>query len=143
MKEFFLILFFAKSILLTPDPVDFRDRIELTPGEPIEAITSGAGIEIDVSSMVSRGPDDDFLVLREKILERFPPGTIRGTLVGSEAPDVVLSYQGHSSIGEDEVVLLLNADESGIPTGVPYSKVIIVSDIELQGISIVWKNHRL
>jgi len=45
MKEFFLILFFAKSILLTPSGVDLNSEWTQIPlDEPLEAITSGAAI---------------------------------------------------------------------------------------------------
>jgi len=52
MKEFFLILFFAKSIVVTPEPIDIVDSVSLKFAEPVSAITSGAHIRIDVTDSV-------------------------------------------------------------------------------------------
>ena len=140
MKDFFLILLFSKTVLLTPDPINLHGRLELVPDKPIEAITSGASIQVDVSSMAAWNDKEDILVFRKKLSDLFPPGTIKAELVG-ESKAVTLSYQGNHQFNRDNVILTLYAD-NGIPTGVEFTKVIIESSIELNGIKIYWKNYK-
>lgn len=140
MKEFFLILFFSKTILLTPEPIDLHGRLELVPDKPIEAITSGAGIQVDVSSMAAWNAKEDILVFRKKLSDIFPPGTINAKLVG-KGKGVTLSYQGNHQFNKDNVMLSLYA-ENGMPTGVEFTKVIIESSIELDGVKVYWKNYK-
>jgi len=53
MKNLLLILFFSKIVLLTPAPIQLTDTwLELSPDKPIEAITSGASIYIDITSSI-------------------------------------------------------------------------------------------
>ena len=140
MKEFFLILFFSKTILLTPDPINLHGRLELAPDKPIEAITSGASIQVDVSSMVGWNGKEDILVFRKKISDLFPLGTIKAKLVG-KGKEVTLSYHGDHQFNKDHVMLSLYAD-NGVPSSVEFTKVIIESSIELNGIKVYWKNFK-
>ncbi len=54
MKKLILIMLFGKTVVLTPEPVTLEGRMELVPDEPLNVVTSGAHIQIDVSSMVRR-----------------------------------------------------------------------------------------
>jgi len=140
MKEFFLILFFSKTVLLTPDPINLHGRLELVPDKPIEAITSGASIQVDVSSTAAWNGKEDILVFRKKLSDLFPPGAIKAKLVG-KGKEVTLSYQGNYQFNKDNVMLSLCAD-NGIPTGVEFTKVIIESSIDLNRIKVYWKNYK-
>ena len=141
MKEFFLILFFSKTLLLTPDPINLHGRLELVPDKPIEAITSGASIQVDVSSMATRNWKEDILVFREKLSDLFPRSTIKAKLVGKDNKEVTLSYQGGHQFNKDIAMLSLHA-HNGMPTGIEFTKVIIESSIKLNGIKVFWKNYK-
>ena len=73
MKEFFLILFFSKSILLTPTPVTLEGIVSLVPEEPISAITTGASVEIDISSIIVKGQNEGIVEFRERLKKIFHP----------------------------------------------------------------------
>lgn len=140
MKDFFLILLFSKTVLLTPDPINLHGRLELVPDKPIEAITSGASIQLDVSSMAAWNGKEDILAFRKRLSDLFPSGTIKAKLVGN-GEEVTLSYQGNHQFNKDNVMLSLYTDD-GIPTGVEFTKVIIESSIKLNRIKVYWKNYK-
>ena len=140
MKEFFLILLFSKTILLTPDPISLHGRLELVPDKPIKAITSGASIQIDVSSLINKDEKEGILAFRKRLLAMFPPKTISARLVGEDA-EVVLQYDGGHSFNKDSVWLELYV-ESGIQTDIEFKRVVIESSIKLNGVKILWKNYR-
>lgn len=141
MNEFFLILFFSKTVLLTPDLINLHGRLELVPDRPIEAITSGASIQIDVSSMVAWDGKEDILIFRKKLSEHFPPGTITAQLIGKDNKEVTLSYQGNHLFNKNNVMLSLYAG-NGMPTDIEFTKVIIESNIKLLGIKVIWINYK-
>ncbi len=140
MKEFFLILLFSKTILLTPDPINLHGRLELVPDKSIRAITSGASVQIDVSSLINKDENEGILAFRKRLLGMFPPKTISAKLLGEDA-GVVLQYDGGYSFNKDGVWLGLYA-ENGIPTDIEFKRVVIESSIKLNGIKILWKNYR-
>ena len=66
-----LILFFSKMVLLTPSPITLSENwIEIIPEKPLIAITGGAAIYVDVSSITNNFEIDS---LREK----FPKNSIQ------------------------------------------------------------------
>ena len=141
MKEFFLILFFARMVLLTPEPVDLHGQLVLTPAKSLEAITPGASIQIDVSSLIKWGEKEDILAFRKRLEGRFPSGGIGARLIGRDSQEVVLRYEGNHQFNESSVMLSLYADE-GVPTNIEFTKVILESDVELKGVRVFWKNYK-
>lgn len=141
MKEFFLILFFAKTISLTPEPVDLIGEMELQPKEPLKAITSGASIQIDVSSTITWGGDEGIVELRQRLAKMFPANSIKAKLIGNSNQEVVFTYKGNHLFNRDSVTLSLYSD-NGVPTDMEFRRVIITSNIELKGVYIFWKNHK-
>jgi len=141
MKEFLLILLFGKSVLLTPVPVVLHGSMELQPEAPIEAITSGASIQIDVSSIVSWDTKEGILEFRQRLKKQFPPGSIKAELFGDGNKKTTLTYKGNHLFNKDSVMLSLYGD-NGVPTDVEFKKVILTSSIELKGVKVLWKNHK-
>lgn len=141
MKEFFLILLFSKTVLLTPEPVDLDGRIELAPDTPIEAITPGASIEIDVTPVIAWSGKEDITSFDKRLSDHFPPGGITATLVADGHENVALSYRGHHRFNGKRVVLSLDADH-GVPPGVKFNRVIIQSNIKLEGVRVYWRNYK-
>ena len=96
--DLFRILFFAKTTLLTPNPVDIHGRLDLNLPEPLEAITSGAELEIDVTSIISMSRGEDILAVRKKIVDKFSNSSIQAHLLGDNNVDVVLHFAGFSTV---------------------------------------------
>ena len=141
MLEFFWILFFSKTVLLTPDYVVIdggASGYELELKEPISAITAGASIQVDVSEMVLRGSGNDLLQVRRKISEMFPLGSIEATIEGA-ANSIRLTYTGHTAVNNDSARLLLTADS--VPTGVEFHKLSVMTDVDLTRVKVYWRNY--
>ena len=140
MLEFLRILFFAKTVLLTPQPVTLLGDMELRPQEPLTAITSGAGIEIDVTSMLARRQDEGIVDLRRRVVEAFPRGRIEARLLG-KGPEVLLRYEGGVAVSDDAIVLGLVA-EGGIPTDAEFDRVILKTAVKLESVRVSWRNAK-
>jgi len=141
MKELFLIFFLGKVVLLTPNPIDINVSTELVIDKQISAITSGAGILIDVSSLVPEEDRDTIWNSDQELTDLFPKGSISAKLYSENGDIVELDFSGGYLIGKDTIELTLHADE-GIPTGIKFTKVIIESETELKGVTVSWKNYK-
>lgn len=141
MKEFLLILLFGRAMVLTPDPVSFHGAIVLVPTEPIEAVTAGASVLIDVSSMISERDKERLWFSDEVFLELFPVSSVHGKLIGREGTEVALEYTGGYSIGQDAIEMSLVA-RHGVPTGTKFNRVVVESKMKLVDVRVVWKNYK-
>lgn len=142
MKEFFLILFFSKTLLLTPDPVTISKEMGFHPSEPLSAITTGASIIIDVTNMlpnVNIG-SSGIVESRRLIRERIPPRNIRARLIAEDETEVILSVFG-TSLTHDSAWVTLSS-RTGVPTDLEFKKVIIESATELNDVVVYWRNYR-
>jgi hypothetical protein len=141
MIEFLRILFLGKMLLITPQPVDLDGMVEFKLGEPLTAITAGATLEIDVSSMISKRREEPIIDFRRRVDEAFPAGTVEATLFG-ENVRVEMPYTGNYAYSDAGVTLLLQSKD-GVPTGVEFSRLTITSQSTLRSIAVRWRNHQL
>jgi len=141
MESFFKLLFFAKTILLTPAAVDIQCEMVFTPNEPISAITLGATLQIEVSAMIRWTSGESIAEFRDDLNTRFPPGSIHASLIGADDETVMLEFSGGHSFTENSTRLILSAID-GVPTGTDFESVIVTSQIQLDGISVYWQNYR-
>jgi hypothetical protein len=141
MMTFLRILIFAKIVLLTPEPIDLFGEVELKLRESLTAITKGASIEINISSLITKPRQEGILEFRRRLREVFPPGTIEATMISKDKRQVTLHYNGASAYSGNEVILILDAD-GGVPTDVEFEKLIITSRINLKSVTVSWKNYK-
>lgn len=140
MKEFFLILFFSKWVSLTPQPIDIANEIVLSPDKPLTAITGGAGVHIDLSDFApavgikQTGTKESTRILSELI----PPEGVRGYLFTGEGQRISLD-KAFFSLENDQSWMVLTSS-SGIPTGVEFVTLSILSSVEMHGVLVYWKN---
>ncbi len=145
MMTFLKLLFFSKVILLTPVPVDLHVGANTIPlPEPIEAISPGASVEIDVTSLVNPGMErdliKDLLTLDDKIKKLFSGETIVALLVSEEGERAELIHHGGYTIGKTDVrISLLNKD--GMPVDVEFIFLQINTTLPMKDVRIYWKNH--
>ncbi len=140
LKTFFLILFLSKSVILTPDPISVGDgEVELSLGENISAITTGATLQIDVSTMIDLDSKSGVVQIRKVAEAQFPSGTISAILVNDENSMIPLTYFGGILVNDGSVRLSL---EGKIPLETEWNKVVLKSDLELREVSIVWLNAK-
>lgn len=112
----------------------------MIPDEPIEAITNGAGIEVDVSSMIAWKNHENIMLFKRRLLSLFPPETISVKLIGENA-ELEMYYDGSYSFNENIVILYVEA-KNGVPVGVKYNKVVVSSGVKLKHIKVYWRNYK-
>jgi len=136
MKEFFTILFYVKVFLLTPEPINIEEQIDLSLRQPVVAITSGAEIRIDVSSMFEvKGISET----RQNVSARYPDGCLTAVLHGK---NVEVPFQDEGiQVSNDTVRISLSAS-SGVLIDIEFSRVSITSCATMTGVEIYWANHR-
>lgn len=140
MKTLIIILLFGKTILLTPNPISIdNDAIVLKLSEPISAITKGASIQIEVTSMLSSYDVSDVIEAQGVVKELFPEGTISASLNNDDDDKVVLSYDGGILYNRKHTRLSLYSDD--MPTKIKWDNVTIRSEVELIDVLVLWRNH--
>lgn len=136
-----MILFFAKTILLTPSAIDIINSKTIILDDPIKAITTGASIQIDVTSMISYTHGEDIVEFRKTLFSILPKNSIRGMLVTKNNMEIQLDYKGKHLFNEQAVLLTLSKSD-GIPLDKEFEKVIIETDNDLKSVKILWKNFK-
>ncbi len=86
----FKLIFFLKTILLTPSPINISNEwVSIKPSEPLEAITGGAAIHIDITQFVKPFQFDE-------VSKKFPNGGIEGKLIQQNGKEILLISKGSS-----------------------------------------------
>lgn len=141
MLDFIFILLFGKTVLLTNIPVDIQDTSSISLEKPISALTPGASIQIDVSSMIKYEPKSNIADFRKKIEEMFPPQSIQATLVSIGGENVILKYNGASMFNEKQVLISLYSD-IGVPKSTEFNRIQISSATKLRSVKLLWMNYK-
>lgn len=141
MIEFFAILFFGKTILLTPGEIDLdvgNVVYELPLNEPLVAISVGASIQIDVTNMLKFGANKSVRQLREMTAIRFADSVIAANLMG-ESVTIQLNFDGATSVDENSVRIILKADD--MPLDTEFNRLTLETSVPLHQVGIFWKNY--
>ena len=141
MKEFFIILFFGKTVLLTPTPIDIEDMVTIKPDKTISAITRGASLQIDVSETIRRDPNERVDEFRDRVKNLYPPGSIKAELVDKSGGVFYIEYSGYMQSNKDSTVLLVNANDN-TPTDKEFVKLTLSTKVVLKNVNLVWKNYK-
>lgn len=141
MFEFIFILLFGKTFLLTNVPVDIQDTFFISLERPISAITSGANIQVDITSMLKYEPENGIADLSSKIEKLFPPHSIKATLFSRKGEEAILTNSKAFGFNDTRVLIPLYSD-IGVPKDIEFIKVQISSEKILRGVKIYWKNHK-
>ncbi len=135
MKNFFLLLFFLKTVSLTQTPVTITNEpLEIIPEKNLSTITGGAAVYICLPDYKGKNMDFDEI---EKI---FPEGTVSGELITNNGTAIKIKHQGYS-IGREDARLIVSGLKP-IPTDIEFSKVILRSSIVLNNVDVVWINGK-
>jgi hypothetical protein len=140
MKEFFLILFFAESVLLTPQPVDIEGEVTLQLAEPVSAITSGANVRIDVTGNIVDTVDlSNAVAVLDYLAQRYPDGSVTATLTTDRGEKTILERVSGSTSGEKAELVV--SSSSGVQTDIDFSELRIASTTPLRAVTVTWQNH--
>ncbi len=140
---FLLILFFSKTILLTPEFIDVDTNMsgfEMSLSEPVSAITQGASIQIDVSEMLMKDGENNIIEIRNRVRNHFPENSVEVELIGEQV-EINLTYQGGVSTNKDSVRLVFSNNE--MPTGVDFNRIVIKTNVGLSRVKIYWRNYTM
>ncbi len=138
MFDFFLILFFSKTLLLTPIPVDIEKTYTLNLEKPISAITSGASIQLDVSDMLLL-ENSNILEIRNRVSDIFFKDSI-DVEISLMDEKIKMIFDGATLINNDSVRLILHSSDDVLDKD--FNKIIINTKIKLENIKVYWKNYK-
>lgn len=147
MKEFFLLLFFGKSILLTPSPITLGPGcVELELQKTLRVINEGASLQV----LIHQGPNDrqwlnDIDEARKKINGLYPNESINAQLMHSDG-SIVNATNYNVGIGNEFYDLELTPRlqpaakswQSAYQVGDKFTKVKICSEKTIPSASIYW-----
>lgn len=137
MIEFFTLLFFSGSLLLTPKPIDIgKEWVNLIPNKPIEAVNGGASLELEVTKAV--GNADDVAKL-DKML---PAGTIEAELIPEKGLPFILRNSSAYVFSDNKVSVKMMAN-SAVPTKIKFNRVRVRSSVSIKSVSVTWINSSL
>ena len=140
MIEFIKILFLAKVIVLTPEPVTIEDQLSIDAQSPIKAITTGASIRIDISEQVRFNiGNKDMFESYDFMKKNFPSGSVRVEL-HSKDQIVVLDRISYFS-GKEKLGLNVSS-KTGVPTDLEFTRIVINTSVSLKNTVVSWKNYK-
>lgn len=143
MKEFFLTLFFSKFILITPNPVDLDIGVTLIKlKEPLEAITPGASIQIDVTSILKLEASDGVMEAKEKANQLLPRGALSASIGSQDSLKTTLYYDGNILYSNGQVLVSLH-NKDGVPVDLEFTSLEINCTVKLTQVEIYWRNYNL
>ena len=139
---FIKILFLGKAVLLTLEPVSIDEQLLLELDNSVSAITTGATLRINVSSMFDEiGIQKLGYIKSLKTLnDYFSQGSVTTELL-SEDENITIKLDIMSfSLTNDGADLVLSSSE-GIPVDVEFNRIHIMTKVPLYDVTITWKNH--
>lgn len=110
---------------------------------PLEAITSGAVLLVDVSMMLDASEDESRVSLMRKASSEFHSDSIWATLHFSDGEDLTIFYRGGVSVAAENRVYLLLGDGKNMPTGKEFSKVDICAKNTIDEVDVYWRNYTM
>lgn len=140
--DIFYVLLFGKTILITPLPIDISKLYQLQLERPIFALTSGAAVEIEISSMIPKalGPVESI----EYAKKTFPKGCVSAKLTQSRGTQESEIRSMGNVVGMKGGFRLLLESATNIPLDVRYDRLEILSCKPIYRTRIYWRNvHEL
>jgi hypothetical protein len=138
MWQFLKILFFGGSTVLTPQPIDVSDPwVEISVSDPLEAITPGATIQIQLQTAVSAQADATSRMAAAA--RQYPDNCVRARLVTTQGLEVEIGNL--STAASSDATFLVLSREGGIPTQDKFARVKLRATCELRGVVVSWRNY--
>lgn len=141
MLDFIKIMLLSSFTLLTPEPVSLKPGETITIEGPVSAITEGAAIYLDISSMVPININGVSSVRNWEGTE-FHDDFASVTLIDRQCnKEIELEFAG-LSYGGGKRSMLIFSSERGVPEDKEYEAIKFKTDVELRDVLIYWKNYR-
>lgn len=139
--DFFWILLFGSFVALTERPIDLVAGVNNIPlRAPISAVTHGASIFVDITSMIPK--DEVTIELSRRWVEKnVSAGCLKAALQADNAGLVALEFKGGSSFEPGKVFLILAAG-GGVPVRQDFRRLSLASCVPLSQVMVYWRNHQ-
>ena len=139
--NFFWILVFGSFVALTERPIALVAGVNDVPlRAPIFAVTHGASIFVDITSMI---PKDEVTIdlSRRWVEKNVSAGCLQAVLQADNTGPVALEFKGSSSFEPGKVFLIL-ASGSGVPVRQDFRRLSLTSCVPLRQVMVYWRNHQ-
>ena len=140
MKTFFLLLFYAKTIILTQEITIGNEWVEICPKNTFTAITGGASVEIDITNLLTNNDKNISVINNDFIYKLFPPNSIQGEIITSENEIIKIQYYGGISYGGKNDIRLILISKKSIPTNKNFIKLRLKSKKTMNSVKVYWRN---
>ena len=139
--DFFWILLFGSFVALTERPIDLVSGANDVPlRAPISAITHGASLFVDITSMIPKN-EVTIELSRRWVEKNVSPGCLKAVLRGENSAAVPLEFKGGSSFEPGKVFLIL-ASGSGVPVRQDFRNLSLTSCVPLSQVVVYWRNYQ-
>lgn len=141
MWQLIQTLLFGGTFVITPTPVDITSSwLDLRLKDPVEALNSGATLEIDVTSVVPPTKPDghDALERLAKAEKLFPIGCAEARLVTQDQREVLLASVSPAASSTQTLLLLTNT--TGMPADLKFSNVFVRASCPIMSTHVYWHN---
>jgi hypothetical protein len=112
------------------------EPLTLSAPEPLEVVTSGAHLLIDISELIE---NKELLAVRSEVDRKFPSGCVRASMTQEGAEPVVLDQQFVS--WSEEAVYLMLASDAPISEDLVFSTGTVSSCNPIEHTSVIWVNY--
>ena len=130
------IILFSSVTVLNETPFDLdQTPVAFTPDEPLDVLTPGAHLRIDVSDRIGKSPNVDRL---EKIKRVFPEGCVVAVLQTPEGAELMFD-RSWGSVSSDESALNLTSS-SPLAEGTEFVHVTVSSCKLIRKTTVSWAN---
>jgi hypothetical protein len=139
MFDLIKVLFFAKTVLLTPTQISFDDEYVLNLKEPVTAISPTAHIKIDVTEMLSIESKDNITGNLDMLAKYFPESSVQVELISKEAGVKKVLSRVSYGVGNEYLVVFVLGNKD-VPTDVAFDQVTVRTKVPLENVEIYWQN---
>ena len=137
MWELIKLWLFAHTYLLTPQPIGIDEswhQIQLK--EPLEALNSGARLEIDVTAVI--GAKADVITRLNSAQDRFPHGCIEARLKSKDGRESLFSNTGEAVTNEETFVIVRGS--GGVEPGLQFTSLAVRANCPVPAAKLRWHN---
>lgn len=139
--NFLWILLFGSFVSITELPVNLIEGTNEVPlRKPISAVTSGATLQVDVSTMIP-GAELTLDLSRTWLERNIEPGCLKAVLRGSGTVATELDFKGGLAFEPGKVFLILSS-RNGVPVRQEFGSLTLTSCRPLSKVVLYWKNYQ-
>jgi len=140
--EWLWILLFGSFVSLSDQPMNLAAGTHDVPlKKPLSAITAGAALYVDVTSMV---PKNEMTIdgSRRWVEENVTHGCLQAALQADDITTIPLEFRGGFSSAPESLYLILSGPDRAVPVRQDFKKLSLTSCMPLRQVRLYWTNYR-